>query len=107
MKTFQHHHAVLRLTWLSNVASKSGKDAASPRALISHRKHSHPDWEFLAMGPLDEQWTTDTTTLVPTFALQGHMAANVEYIIEHRVSKPCDLKSWHWIKVNSGQPNKK
>lgn len=70
---------------------------ATPRALIA-QETQHSDWEFLAMGPLDErgQPTPPTDADFALRAYGGKCGEIVETGLD--VLRP---KSWHWIKVNT------
>lgn len=67
-----------------------------PRAIII-QETKHPDWQFLAMGPLDErgQPTPPTDADFALRAYGGKCGEIVETGLE--TLRP---KSWHWIKIN-------
>lgn len=67
------------------------------RPLITQETH-HPDWEFLAMGPLDERGQP-TPPIGADFALRAY-GGKCGDIIEQGL-ETLRPKSWHWIKVNS------
>ena len=75
---------------------------ASHRALIAQETH-HPDWEFLAMGPLDERGQP-TPPQGADFALRAY-GGKCGDIIEQGL-ETLRPKSWHWIKVNSANLTK-
>jgi predicted RNA methylase len=75
---------------------------AIPRVLIAQETH-HPDWEFLAMGPLDEH-EQPTPPQGADFALRAYGGKCGE-IIEQGL-ETLRPKSWHWIKVNTANITK-
>jgi predicted RNA methylase len=73
-----------------------------PRAFITQETH-HPDWEFLAMGPLDER-SQPTPPTGADFALRAY-GGKCGDIIEQGL-ETLRPKSWHWIKVNPAKITK-
>lgn len=61
-------------------------------------KTFHPDWEFLSLGPLDEnnQPTPPTNADFAILAFGGHIGK-----IETKNLHTLRPKSWHWIKTNN------
>jgi predicted RNA methylase len=72
------------------------------RALIAQETR-HPDWEFLAMGSLDEHGQP-TPPQGADFALRAY-GGKCGDIIEQGL-ETLRPKSWHWIKVNSANLTK-
>lgn len=72
------------------------------RAIIAQETH-HPDWQFLAMGPLDERGQPTPPTGAD-FALRAY-GGKCGDIIEQGL-ETLRPKSWHWIKVNSAKITK-